>query len=90
MLASGSRTGHYALVAGLVTIEVGGHERERILLNVLGRSHPDATDYWDGNWLRTSIEARVGGFTAAFGADLRTDEFERFRSALQRDCRVVR
>jgi hypothetical protein len=70
-------------VTEAITIEVGGDDRDRISLSILGRSHPGATDYWDGNWVRTSVDASVGGFTAAFGADLRTDEFDRFRSALQ-------
>jgi hypothetical protein len=83
VLAISVHFGHYALVAEPVTIEVGGNDRERISLAILGRSHPGATDYWDGNWVRASVEARVGGFTAAFGADLRTDELDRFRSELR-------
>src|SRR5690349_6163467 len=42
------------------------------------RSHI-ATDYWDGNWVDSSIEIRAGGFSGRFGASLRTEEFESFR-----------
>jgi hypothetical protein len=32
-------------------IRVGGEEAEFLAITLLGRSYPECTDYWDGNWL---------------------------------------
>jgi hypothetical protein len=69
-----------AVVASLV---VGSLDGEHVALRVFGRTWPAATDYWDGNWVRTAIEVRVGGFTAEVSADLRTDELHRFADGLR-------
>ncbi len=45
--------------------------------------HPGADDYWDGNWLTTPVVVRAGGFSGAVDADLRADEFRRFRQAVE-------
>jgi hypothetical protein len=51
---------------------------------VLGsRAHPGSWDYWDGNWVRSTIEVRVGGFTADVTADLRAEELHRFAEGLK-------
>lgn len=46
------------------------------------RTHPECTDYWDGNWVRTKIDLRVGCFQASVDADLRVDELASFRNQL--------
>lgn len=70
--------GQSALVADAVEVILGDSERERIRLTVLGRSHPTCTDYWDGNWLRTSVSVQIGGFSGSYVADLRAEEFRSF------------
>jgi hypothetical protein len=45
------------------------------------RSHT-ARDYWDGNWVDSSIKIRAGGFSGSFGASLRAEEFKSFRDQL--------
>lgn len=50
---------------------------------VLGREYPDATDYWDGNWVVADLSLRAGAFTARLRASLRTDEIRRFNKALK-------
>ncbi len=61
----------------------GKPETDGIEVTVLGRSHPGSTDFWDGNWVRTAVAAKVGGFTANFVVDLRTDEFRSFHAELK-------
>jgi hypothetical protein len=77
-LAQALQIGHYALVADAVEVILGDGERERITLTVRGRSHPTCTDYWDGNWLRTNVSVRIGGFSGSYVANLRAEEFRSF------------
>lgn len=62
---------------------LGGERDEHVSIRVLGRMHPAAQDYWDGNWLIAPIEVVVGGFRAEIGAGLRAEELVRFRQALE-------
>jgi hypothetical protein len=48
----------------------------------VGRSHPAASDYWDGNWVRAVVEVAAGGFRGKVEGDLRADEFDAFRREL--------
>lgn len=58
-------------------------DESRLRLQVLGRTYPQKSDYWDGNWLSTKIEVKSGAFVGAYTATLRSDEVETFRSQLQ-------
>jgi hypothetical protein len=51
---------------------------------VLGRQFPDATDFWDGNWLniRAHVEA-TGASVEARGAFVRTSEIAQFAQELE-------
>jgi hypothetical protein len=62
---------------------VGDPAGDHLSIRVLGRLHPGAEDFWDGNWLATPIEATVGSFQGRVGASLRADELQAFRDALQ-------
>jgi hypothetical protein len=55
-----------------------------LTIALLGRSHPRATDYWDGNWVRAAVEVAAGGFRGKVGGDLRADELARFHEQLVR------
>lgn len=44
--------------------------------------HPEATDFWDGNWLFSPLEVMAGGFTARIPAGLRAEELRSFREGL--------
>jgi hypothetical protein len=57
---------------------------EGVHLSVHGRERPTSFDSDDGNWLRTRIDAQVGGFSAAIAASLRAEELVAFRTALER------
>lgn len=52
---------------------------------VRGRAIPDASDYWDGNWLTVRATMQVGQSSVTTeGSILMTTDFERFRSELAR------
>lgn len=67
----------------MVEVLIGGAESDHVRIRVVGREIPSATDYWDGNWLVTPIELRVGRFSGTLPADLRAEELRRFRSELE-------
>jgi hypothetical protein len=64
-------------------IVVGDPAGDHLSIRVLGRLHPGAEDFWDGNWLATPIEVAVGGFQGRVGASLRADELQAFEDALK-------
>ena len=57
---------------------------EYLKLTVHGRSHPGCTDYWDGNWVRASVEVSVSGFRGSVSGELRADELKAFHKQLVR------
>jgi hypothetical protein len=66
---------------GLVVV-IGSIAGDHLALRPVGRTIPDATDYWDGNWLKVEVDVRTGAFRGKYVADLRVDEFENFRAQL--------
>ena len=60
-------------------VRVGGERSEFLAITLLGRSHPAASDYWDGNWVRVVVEINAGGFRGKVDGDVRADELEAFR-----------
>lgn len=61
---------------------LGSPDGDHLALTPLRRSHPEATDFWDGNWLKVDVTARGGAFRGAFEADLRADELQAFADGL--------
>jgi hypothetical protein len=61
---------------------IGHPDGDHIVLRVLRRKHPFATDYDDGNWVDVEVSITVRPWRGAFNADLRTEEFARFRKEL--------
>ena len=53
-----------------------------LTITFLGRSHPGATDYWDGNWVRVAVEVAAGGFRGSVSGDLRAEELAGFHAQL--------
>jgi hypothetical protein len=66
----------------MCVIRFGYDDVEFLAITLLGRAHPDCTDYWDGNWLRAKVELVAGGFRGVVRGDLRTDELARFHAEL--------
>jgi hypothetical protein len=60
-----------------------GRGAEYVSFWVVGRGHPDSVDFWDGNWLVTSIEAAAGSFRGSVGASMRAEELRAFRKGLE-------
>ena len=55
------------------------------------RAIPDASDYWDGNWLTVRATMQVGQSSVTTeGSILMTTDFERFRSELSRMHETLR
>jgi hypothetical protein len=50
---------------------------------VNGRELPDATDYWDANWLVCTAEIIAGAFSGHLDCSLRADELERFHQQVE-------
>lgn len=53
-------------------------------IEVLRRTHPTATDYWDGNWVSAHVRVRAGGFDGRADGEFRTEELLAFREQLGR------
>ena len=62
---------------------IGDANGERLEIRALRRSHPDASDFWDANWIESDVLLHVGGFRARYRASLRSDEFRSFREQVQ-------
>jgi hypothetical protein len=62
---------------------LGSVDADHLSITLVARAHPEATDYWDGNWVRSLLEVRAGGFRAHVIANLRADEIHRFAHGLQ-------
>ena len=61
-----------------------GHaERERLEVDVRNYERAPVGEYWDDNWLRVSIDIRVGGFHGHADAAIITSELIKFLSELR-------
>lgn len=62
---------------------VGHIESQHILIRPLHRSHPNSSDYWDGNWITSRISIVVGAFRGTYDAELRAEDFAEFLKGIQ-------
>jgi hypothetical protein len=60
-----------------------GRSNPQVIVSPSCRERPDATDYWDGNWICTTITLAAGAFRAEVEAQLRAEDFVRFRDRLR-------
>jgi len=70
-------------ITGAHELLVGARDSDHLSVEILGRVHPDATGFWDANWLKARVSVRAGAFHGAFEADLRSDELEPFAAQLK-------
>ncbi|WP_205673068.1 WapI family immunity protein [Amycolatopsis nivea] len=63
-------------------VAIGAAHGDRLVIDVLGRMHAGAVDFWDGNWLFSPVDLVVGGFSARVPAGLRAEELRSFREQL--------
>lgn len=66
-----------------VEFRIGSTDAEHLCIAVHGREHAGADDFWDGNWVTTTISVAVGGFAGRVRASLRTEEIHRFNEGLK-------
>src|ERR1700732_4876837 len=62
---------------------IGSTASQWLRVTLLRRAHPECADYWDGNWVDSSVDVSVGAFAGKYIACLRTDEFKTFRIGQQ-------
>jgi hypothetical protein len=67
----------------MCTIHFGGEQAEFLTLTVHGRSSPDASDYWDGNWLSCTAVVSAGAFHGTLDSLLRNEDLARFLHRLE-------
>jgi hypothetical protein len=67
----------------MTDVTIGGQTGDHVRISVAGYEHPRQVDFDDGNWILSSIEIDVRGFSAHISASLRGEEFERFLVQLQ-------
>jgi hypothetical protein len=65
-------------------VTIGPPGGEHVTVEPLRRSHLGCTDYWDGNWIACAINVKAGAFRGQVDADLRAEDFVRFRDGLRR------
>jgi hypothetical protein len=63
-------------------IVIGADRSEQLSMFVTRREFPEASDYWDGNWVYATIRIRAGAFRGEYEALLRTNELASFRDQL--------
>ena len=66
----------------MVDVAVRCEGGEFLTIAVVGRSHPEASDYWDGNWVLASVEVQAGRFRGSVGGHLRAEEMADFHRQL--------
>ena len=49
-------------------------DSEFVEVTLVGRTIPDATDFWDGNWLNARVRVSSHGLRGSVDAQLRVDE----------------
>ena len=64
-------------------IHIGSDNYSFVEVLVRGRSSPQSTDYWDGNWISVEVNICAGAFRGEFRASLRTDELQAFHRGVQ-------
>lgn len=61
-----------------------GTDEVGVTITVIQRKYPQATDYWDGNWVDAEVKVHIRPWAATYSAALRCDEFLRFREEVER------
>jgi hypothetical protein len=74
--------GYAGLVDHTPGFRIGGSNWEHVIIRPTRRERPEASDYWDGNWVCANVKVEARAFRGEFEAQLRTQDFVRFRDAL--------
>jgi len=73
----------------MVKVQIGGSDRQRVVISVYGWKRPADTDYWDGNWLKAGVEVKAGDFTGRVRGNLRAEEFAAFQKEVASLARTL-
>jgi hypothetical protein len=84
VLDSARRIGQPEVVADAIEVIIGTWPTDCVVLRFLGKEFPEATDYWDGNWLCTRILATIPGFSGDVTTYLRTPEVAKLCAQLEK------
>jgi hypothetical protein len=63
---------------------LGREGGDHVRMELRGRLHPGATDFWDANWLDARVGVRAGAFSGTIRASLRTTDLAQWRDELRR------
>ncbi len=66
----------------MCVIRFGDESAEYLTLTFHGRSLPQASDYWDGNWLACTAEVAAGAFRGSLDRLIRNEDIVRFHSGV--------
>ncbi|MGB8646164.1 MAG: hypothetical protein WCF84_13070 [Anaerolineae bacterium] len=65
-----------------IDLKIGG-DAEYILFQILDAERPEATDYWDANWLVVDVSLQAGAFRGKYRAAIERYAFLSFREQVQ-------
>jgi hypothetical protein len=65
-------------------VTIRREDGEFLTIALVSRSHPGASDYWDGNWVNASVKVWAGGFRGSLGGQVRAEELAAFHDQLAR------
>ena len=67
----------------LIVVTFPANLGDYLSFHVLRYTHPESTDFWDGNWVNMRVNIVVGDFKADVTADIRLDELVEFLTQLR-------
>ena len=59
------------------------NDQDCIIITILGRVHPNSSDYWDANWLSCTLEVSLQAKSTLVNGQLRNEDLVRFISTLK-------
>jgi hypothetical protein len=66
-----------------LAFRIGVSNRAHVIVSAGRRGCPEATDFWDGNWIEGDVRIAAGAFSGTIPASFRADELLRFRDQLR-------
>ena len=66
-----------------LAFRIGSSNREHVVVSPSRRELANYEDRWDGNWVYATVRIAARAFGGEFEAQLRTEDFVRFRDALR-------